>query len=190
MAETRNPRERKPPRPVTAKSLDNAAVFYLSRFASSSGNLRRVLMRKVARGGGDSAEGAALIEALIARYLASGLLNDQAYAASAAASLARRGASRYVVAGKLAQKGVPADLVKEAIANLADNGSSELTSVCALIRRRRLGPYRDPAKRDDYRQKDLATLARAGFGIDLARRALQVADVEGLEALARGDAED
>jgi regulatory protein len=174
---------------VTAKSLENAAVFYLSRFASSSGNLRRVLMRKVARGGEGSEDGAAVVDALIAHYLANGLLNDHAYAEQAAASLARRGGSRYTIAGKLAQKGVPADLVREAIAGLAENGSSELASVCALIRRRRLGPYRDPAVRADYRQKDLATLARAGFSIDLARRALQVPDVDGLEALARGDAD-
>jgi regulatory protein len=172
---------------VTAKSLDNAAVFYLSRFASSSGNLRRVLMRKVARGGGDAAEGAALVDALIARYFASGLLNDRAYAEQAAASLARRGGSRYTIAGKLAQKGVPTDLVKEAMAALADNGGGELASVCALIRRRRLGPYRLPERREEYRQKDLATLARAGFGIDMARRALQVSDVDALDALARGD---
>ena len=49
MAESRKARARKPPRPLTAASLENAAVYYLSRFASSSGNLRRVLMRKVAR---------------------------------------------------------------------------------------------------------------------------------------------
>ena len=39
----------KPPTRMTETSLANAALFYLSRYASSSGNLRRVLMRKVAR---------------------------------------------------------------------------------------------------------------------------------------------
>jgi regulatory protein len=194
MAESRKVRARNPPRPLTAASLENAALFYLGRFASSSGNLRRVLMRKVARAArdGDSREaeaGARLIDALIARYLASGLLNDRAYAAQAAASLARRGASRYSIAGKLAQKGVDAELVAEAIAGLEEGGASEIAAACALVRRRRLGPYRASGTRTEYRQKDLASLARAGFGLGLARRVLKAPDIEALERLARGEEE-
>ena len=36
-------------KPVTAQYLENAALYYLQRFASSSANLRRVLMGKVER---------------------------------------------------------------------------------------------------------------------------------------------
>jgi regulatory protein len=201
MAESRKPRERKPPRPVTAASLENAAVYYLSRFASSSGNLRRVLMRKVARGArnaedgpdaeGRAAAGAQMVEALIARYLEKGLLNDRAYAAQAASSLARRGASRYSIAGKLAQKGVESELVTQAIADLDEEGeATELAAACALVRRRRMGPYRAPEKRADFRDKDLASLARAGFRLDLARRVLRAKDVEALERLAREGEDD
>lgn len=196
MAESRKARERKPPRPVTAASLENAAVSYLSRFASSSGNLRRVLMRKVARGApnaedGRAVAGAQMVEALIARYLEKGLLNDRAYAAQAASSLARRGASRYSIAGKLAQKGVEGELVSQTIAALDEEGeATELAAACALVRRRRLGPYRAPEKRADFRDKDLASLARAGFRLDLARRVLRAKDVEALERLARGGADD
>jgi len=200
MAESRKARARKPPRPLTAASLENAAVYYLSRFASSSGNLRRVLMRKVARaaqigeeGGeeGQAEAGVRMVDALIARYLEKGLLNDRAYAAQAASSLAQRGASRYSIAGKLAQKGVANDLVTQAIAELDEKGgSSELAAACALVRRRRLGPYRAPDKRPDFREKDLASLARAGFSLDLARRVLRAKDVEALERLARGADDD
>jgi regulatory protein len=192
MAEPRKPRARKQPKPLTAASLDNAALHYLGRFASSSGNLRRVLMRKVARGTRDSGEGdaeagARLVDEIIARYLRNGLLNDRAYAEQMAASLARRGGSRFSIAGKLAQKGVEAELVAAAMAALEEGGASELAAACALIRRRRFGPYRAPGKRADYRQKDLASLARAGFGLSLARRVLKVPDVEALERLARGE---
>jgi regulatory protein len=195
MAEPRKGRARKPPRPVTQASLENAAVYYLSRFASSSGNLRRVLMRKVARGAregeeGQAEAGAQMVEALIARYLEKGLLNDRVYAAQAASSLARRGASRYSIAGKLAQKGVDNELVTQTIADLDEEGeATELAAACALVRRRRLGPYRTPTKRTEFREKDLASLARAGFGLDLARRVLRVKDVETLELLARGEEE-
>jgi regulatory protein len=192
MAESRKQRQSRPPKPLTAAALDNAALYYLGRFATSSGNLRRVLLRKVARStrqgeADDAAAGARMVDELIARYLKSGLLDDRAYAAQAAASLARRGASRYAIAGKLAQKRVESDLVAEAVSTLDEGGASELAAACALVRRRRLGPYREPHKRAEWRQKDLASLARAGFALDLARRVLRAADVEALERLARGD---
>ena len=193
MAVARKPTGRRARRPITATALENAALHYLERFATSSANLRRVLLRKVARAAaeeGDAAEGARLVDALIARYLESGLLDDRAYAAQAASSLARRGASRFAIGGKLAQKGVAAALVKEAVQGLDEGGSSELAAACALVRRRRLGPYRPPARRAEWQRKDLATLARAGFGLDIARRVLAVPDVEALDALARGDSSD
>ncbi len=201
MAEPRKPRARKPhakqgAKPLTAASLDNAAVYYLGRFASSSGNLRRVLLRKVARSTRDAEDsdaqakaGMRMVDELIARYLKTGLLNDRAYAEQKAASLARRGTSRFSIAGKLAQKGVDRDLVPEAINALDESGASEIASACALVRRRRMGPYRTPDKRADYRQKDLASLARAGFGLGLARRVLKAPDIEALERLARGEDE-
>ena len=195
MAEARKVRARAARRPLTAAALENAAVHYLSRFASSSGNLKRVLLRKVARAAqngeeGQAEAGARMVDALIARYLENGLLNDRAYAVQAASSLVRRGASRFSIAGKLAQKGVDSELVTETIAALDEDGSaSELAAACALVRRRRLGPYRAPGKRAEFRDKDLASLARAGFRLDLARRVLRAKDVEALERLARGEDE-
>jgi regulatory protein len=70
---------------------------------------------------------------------------------------------------------------------LDEGGASELAAACALVRRRRLGPYRAPGKRVDCRQKDLASLARAGFSLALARRVLKAPDIEALEQLARGE---
>jgi len=176
-------------RPLSAQQLENVALHYLGRFASSSANLRRILLRKVARSGGGG-EGEALVDALIARYLASGLLDDRAYAVQTAASLARRGASRYGIAGKLRQKGVGSELIEEALGGLDSTGTGELQAACALARRRRLGPYRNASLRAQWRQKDMASLARAGFGLDIARRVLDAADVAVLEALARGEEED
>jgi regulatory protein len=183
------------PRRVTPDYLEKAALHYLERFASSSANLKRVLMRKVARSarahGTDPVEGERLVDALVARYLGAGLLDDKAYAAQQAASLRRRGASRFGIRGKLAVKGVGTDLIDETLERLdAEAGEGELAAACALVRRRRLGPYRPPGARAAHHQKDLAALARAGFGLDVARRVLAARDGEALEALARGEAED
>ena len=188
---TRSPKPRRGPKPVTPAHLENVALYYLERFASSSANLRRVLMRKVARSarahGSDPADGAGLVEAIIARYLQSGLLDDAAYAAQKAASLRRRGTSRYGIRGKLAVKGVGGELIDAALERLDDEqASGDLLAACALARRRRLGPYRPQEEQAPHRRKDLAALARAGFSLDVARRVLAAADVDTLEALARG----
>src|SRR5690349_6806819 len=186
------PHRRRLPRQATAAHLENAALHYLERFSSSSANLRRVLLRKVARSarahGTDPAEGAGLVEAIIARYLQSGLLDDAAYAAQKAASLRRRGTSLYGIRGKLAMQWFDAEPIVPTPERLDDEGGSgDLAAACALARRRRLGPYRPQGAQAEHRRRDLATLARAGFSLDVARRVLACADVATIEALARGE---
>jgi regulatory protein len=185
------PRDHRPRgRKVTAAVLENVALHYLERFAGSTASVRRVLMRRVRRSaeqhGTDPAEGAALVEALLARLTASGVLDDRRYAASKAASLQRRGTSRRGVAGRLAQQGIDRETVAEALAGVADEvGDADLAAACALARRRRLGPYRAPEARDAAQRKDLATFARAGFSHDIARRVLACEGPEEVEALGR-----
>jgi regulatory protein len=180
--------KRATPAKVTAASLNNIALHYLERFASSAANLRRVLMRRVRRAaihhGSDPAEGAALVEALIRRFEQSGLLDDQLYAAAKAASLQRRGGSRRVISGRLAQQGVATKLIAETLQELAaEPGSGDLAAACAFIRRRRLGAYRSATSRAGTPEKDMAALARAGFSFEIARRVLACTDVASVEAL-------
>ncbi|HUH82987.1 MAG TPA: RecX family transcriptional regulator [Stellaceae bacterium] len=183
---------RRPPNPVTAQQLENVALHYLERFASSSGNLKRVLMRRVQRAaaahGGDAREGERLVDALVQRYLDARLLDDRAYAAQQAARLRRSGRSRHAIRGKLAQKRVQGALIDETIEALdAAPGEDELAAACALVRRRRLGPCRAETTRAAHAQKDMAVLARAGFPLGLARRVLAARDADALDALTRGE---
>ena len=66
--DSKQPRKRAP-RKATPKYLENAALYYLSRYSTSTENLRRVMMRKVMRSakhhGTDVEDGAALIEAMV-----------------------------------------------------------------------------------------------------------------------------
>ncbi len=177
------------PKRITAERLERSALHYLQRFASSSANLRRVLLRKVQVSAAfheeDPAEGTAQVEALIARYLAAGLLDDEGFAAAKATSLHRRGVSRVGIRGRLAQKGLNGEQVAKALDDLGEEpGGSELAAACALARRRRLGPYRIK-DREDNRRKDMGTFARAGFGSQVAHRVLDAEDPEALEALLR-----
>ena len=173
--------------------LKKSALFYLERYAASSGQLRRALLRRIKRAemlGAESAQAEAArrqVETLIARLRASGILDDRRFAEAQAQSLQRRGTSRWRIRQRLAAKGVGRDFVEDALETIEPEGeTSELAAACVLVRRRRLGPYRAAATRSDFRQKDLATLARAGFSLDVARRVLGARDPDALERLMRG----
>ena len=184
---TRPPR--KIPRKPNPASLERAALHYLERFASSAENLRRVLLRKVERAARhhediDREAAAGWIDDLIARYRRTGLLDDKVYAEARTTSLHRRGASVRKIRLSLAQKGV-ATTVEAALEDLGERveGDVELQAAIALARRRRLGVYRLAAARADYRDRDLAALARAGFSYDIARRVIEAEDEAALIAL-------
>jgi regulatory protein len=186
-------RRRRGPRKATPDYLHRAALHYLERYQSSAENLRRVLLRKVQRSaiahGTDAEDGAAEVDRLIARFESAGLLDDAAYAEARTASLHRRGASRRAIAMKLRQKGVDADTIEGALDDLAElEPEPELAAAVTYAKRRRLGPWRADG-RAEAREKDLAALARQGFGYDTARRVIEADDAEELEielATARG----
>ena len=170
------------PRKATPKYLENAALYYLSRYSTSTENLRRVMMRKVMRSakhhGTDVEDGAALIEAMIGRFLGSGLLDDWAYARTRADSLHRRGNSARVIRGKLKQKGVDDNVIAAALD--ARGEDTELTAAVTLAKRRRLGPFAVKPPNSEQREKHLAALARAGFSYDVAQRVIEGKDIDGI----------
>ncbi|OYQ36033.1 regulator [Niveispirillum lacus] len=174
---------------VTPAYLDRAALHYLERFASSSANLRRLLLRRVDASakahGTDPQEGRDWVEALIARYIRAGLLNDGLYAEMKASGLQRRGGSTRVIRQKLMAKGLNGDQVDKALSSLegAEEGQAEWNAALAYARRRRLGGFRpdrglSAEEARVRRDKDIAAMARAGFDLETARR---IIDMEGTE---------
>ncbi|HET6520893.1 MAG TPA: regulatory protein RecX [Geminicoccaceae bacterium] len=178
---------RRAPRPVTAQRLYNQALFHLQRFATSSANLRRVLMRRVRRsvrhhGTPPLPEAERMVDDVIARLQAAGLLNDPLYAETRARGLAESGRSPRMIRAKLARKGVARPDVDRALEGLAEEAPDpELRGALILARKRTLGPCRPEAERRDSRQRDLAVLARAGYGYDVAKRVIDAASLEELE---------
>jgi regulatory protein len=75
-------------------------------------------------------------------------------------------------------KGVPADIVAETAAALRDEGG-DAAAAMRLARRRRLGPFRQSG-REEYRQRDMAALGRAGFEYQVAAMIVDAEDVETL----------
>jgi len=183
---------RSTPPTITQAALEKAALHYLERFAASTEQLRKVLLRRIERAVRLGAEPEAVaaarrdVEPLLKRYLAAGFLDDRRFAEAQAQSLLRRGTSRRGIRLRLAAKGIERELVEAALAEDAEV-ASELAAAGALARRRRLGPYRAAGARAAFRQKDLATLARAGFPLEIARQVLAAGDPEALERIIAGE---
>jgi regulatory protein len=175
---------------IGPETIERWALGYLGRYASSAANLRRVLLRRLRRrlpAASDALpRAAAEIEAVVARYCRSGLLDDAAYAEGQARSLHRRGAPSRQIRARLLAKGVAPTVVADAVAHLGGEAvDPDLAAACAFARRRRLGPYRRGDAAPAAVSRELAAFARAGFDRDVAQAVLACADVAAAERLAR-----
>lgn len=175
---------------IDAALIERWALAYLGRFASSAENLRRVLLRRARRRLPDDREAVAraavAIDALVARYRGSGLVDDAAYAAARARARQRRGQSMKTVRAGLAAKGVAAEDAQAAIDALREEGGDpDIAAAVAFARRRRLGPFRrmPGAGNRELRLKELGAFARAGFSRALADSVLECATPEDAEEL-------
>lgn len=173
------PRPARAPRRITADYLQRAALHYLERYSVPAGQLRRVLARKIAAScrhhGEDPARHTAALDAVVARCVATGLVDDRRFAEARAATLRRKGQSSRAVAARLTAKGVSRELAGELA--VADAGDEKAAALVAA-KRRRLGPWREAGQRAASRQKDLAALARLGFDFATARSVID-GDPEG-----------
>jgi regulatory protein len=154
------------------KKLEELALRYVERFATTRSKLRVHLGRKL-RERGWSGEGEPDLAAIAERFADLGYVDDAAYALSNARSLAGRGYGKRRLIQKLRIAGVDEADGEDARAH-ADEAA--VSSALRFAERRRLGPfaateYRDP--RD--REKALAAMIRAGHGFDLARAILGIA---------------
>ncbi len=177
-----------PARPIgpapDRQRLHDAALRHLARFAATEAGLVRVLDRRVDRWIRAAGKGAdavpplrRLVREVAAALVASGVVNDAAFAEARARSLTRAGRSSRAVQAHLAAKGVPSEL-----SVLPSDPEQELAAALAHARRRRLGPFAAEPADQPGQMRALGAMARAGFTQEIARRALAM-DVE--EALDR-----
>lgn len=191
--------ESEPQRPIDAALLEEWALSYLARYAGTAGTLRQVLRRRVRRRlGSESGAGQeditaieGLIEALVERCRATGLVDDATYAASRARRGVVQGRSLQRIAAGLAAKGVAAEDAAAAIDALrGESPDPELAAAIAFARRRRLGPFRrdpHPPAPADLHGAELAAFARAGFTRRTAELVLASRDEAAVRALLADD---
>ena len=177
--ETARP-ERRAPRRITADYLQRAAMYYLERYSAPAAQLRRVLARKVniscRHHGQETAAFEAMLNEVVARCVASGLVDDERFAQARAATLRRKGRSSRAVAASLSAKGVSGELAAQASSGSAED---EMAAALKTAQRKRLGPW-NRGDRMVARQKDLAAMARAGFTMTIARAVIDGAGDEDL----------
>ena len=164
----------RPPKKMTQRRLRNITAAYLQRYTSTRANLRRLLIRRVDRSlehhEGDRDELIAWIDSLLDEHVRLGTINDRSWASSRLRNLSRRGLSASRMRAHLTAKGVDGSLADELIDELAPDPR---TAAAHYARRRRIGPFR-PHYKDADPQKELAKLARAGFGYGIAREVLEM----------------
>lgn len=175
----RGPRERRPPKPLDKERLNELALAYLARFATSAAKLEAYLRRKL-RERGWAGEGEPPVAALVERCVAAGYVDDAAYARSKAGSLRRRGYGERRVDQSLGAAGIAADLREEVRGTVSETRQSAL----ALARKRRLGPFGPGPLDRPQREKQIAVLLRAGHRLDIARQVVEAGSTAGLEAWA------
>ena len=177
---------------ITESALREAALAHLARFASTEAGLRRVLGNRVrrwaraaAQEGQDadviaaaSAAAFAQVSAIAARLAQAEAVDDALFAQARARRLRSSGRSARATLAHLATKGVASETARAALDHT--DMPDEFAAALILCRKRRFGPFAATSPEPPLRQKWLASLARAGFSGEVARRAL---------ALPRGEAE-
>ncbi|MBS0255809.1 MAG: RecX family transcriptional regulator [Proteobacteria bacterium] len=175
-------RPRRTPRPLNPALLDELALAYVARFATSEGKLAAYLARKLRERGWEG-DDEPPVAAVVARMAAAGYLNDAAYARMRGASLLRRGLGARRIGQDLAQAGIAEPLRAEA---LPDAGAARRAAL-ACAQKRRLGPFGPALPDRPLREKQIAVLLRAGHRLDSARELVNFNSIAAAEQWAEDD---
>jgi regulatory protein len=165
------------PQPLSQTRLEELALAYVARFATTQGKLRDYLQRKLRERGWDE-DIPPDLDALIARYCELGYVNDASWARMKAGSLLRRGYGARRVGEALGHAGLGEDLR----ADVRPDEAAERQAALILARRRRLGPFCVQEADRPLREKHIAAMLRAGHRLDVARAIISAESPEDAEA--------
>ena len=188
--ESPNSGGRKAPRPLDKATLNELALTYVARFATSAGKLTAYLRRKL-RERGWSGEGEPDIAALIGRFVDLGYVDDAGYARAKAGSLLRRGYGEKRVEQALTAAGI----AEQNRASARGSEREKRAAALLLARKRRFGPFSRQAAGDErldpaLREKQVAAMLRAGHPLATARVLVNAPTVEAAESWADVDDDD
>lgn len=168
-------------RKISRSYLQGAAYRYLERYATTEANLFFILKRKVDRilNKRDQSEDNPVqieewINDVIAVCVKHGLVNDRIYAESKFNSYTLSGNSIATIKNKLRAKGVPQEIIGEIINEALENTPNiNYKSAIKYIKKRRFGPFRIREANERTQEKELASMARAGYSYQEATKVLK-----------------
>jgi regulatory protein len=175
---------RRPPRPLDGTRLEELALAYVARFATSAARLEQYLARKL-RERGWAGEGAAPVGALVERFVTAGYVDDEAFARARTGSLLRRGYGQRRIAQALGQAGIDEGVRETVRASEAEQRRAAL----AMAHKRRFGPFGAQPLDRAVREKQLAAMLRAGHRLDSARELINAPSKEAAEQWAEQGSE-
>lgn len=170
---------RRNPRPLDPARLEELALAYVARFATSAAKLEAYLTRKLRERGWED-EREPPLSALIERFVTAGYVDDAAFARARTSSLLRRGYGPRRIAQALSAAGID----EEARAAARADEAAERHAALALARRRGFGPFGAQPPDWAQREKQLAAMLRAGHRLDSARELVDAPDASVAEAWA------
>jgi regulatory protein len=151
-------------RPLDSVRLEELALAYVARFATSAAKLDGYLRRKL-RERGWAGDDEAPVASLVAKFVAAGYIDDEAFARNRSAGLLRRGYGQRRIAQALGAAGIDAEVREAVRAGEAEQRRAAL----AMVRKRGFGPYGPAVADRAAREKQIAALLRAGHRLDSAR---------------------
>ena len=191
---------RPPPRPLDPARLQELALAYVARFATTSAKLESYLSRKIRERGwndddGELSESRPDLGEISARFVELGYIDDEAYARSRSGGLLRRGFGPRRVSQDLYAAGIDEHIRSD----LAPGEAAIRAAALAMARKRRFGPFavsdqiHDEKQKQDRKQKQIAAMLRAGHSFDTVRAIMDAQSAEAAEvwaADAQVDTED
>jgi regulatory protein len=155
----------RPPPPLDQVKLQELALRYVGKYATTRSKLRAYLSRKLRERGWNGDRDPDL-RALSERFAELGYIDDAAYAVSKSRSLSGRGYGKRRLAEKLRHAGVEDEDSREAL-EAAD--ASAVAAALRFAERRGIGPFAVEFPDRSAREKAIAAMVRAGHGFALSR---------------------
>ena len=160
------------PKAPTKARLRNIALYYLERFESSEETLRQVLKRRIDKYAFvnkeyNPSEAYQWTEEVIDECLSHNFVNDRRFAEFKVNGYLNAGKPKRYIEQKLKQKGID----EKTISSVFEEANySEKDTALNFAQKKKIGCFRNSEEeRQNFRQKDLGTLIRAGFDYDIAK---------------------
>ena len=148
------------------------AIWYVERYATSSENLRKYLVRKV-RDSHLSIGSAEIIDEIIREFQDQKIINDKLFAEGKLRNLILRGWSINKSIYKLKQLGISSHDIETCIDEMKkENSELDLYAAARLVKKRSLGAFRRVEFNDKVKNKEFGIMSRAGFSYGICKKLL------------------